>query len=43
MIIQHKFELTLMFKCLFKNILLILGLVHLIVESNLRLEFNLFF
>ena len=43
MIIQCKFELTLMFKCLFTNVLLILGLVHLIVEFKLRLEFNLFF
>ena len=43
MIIQCKFELTLMFKCLFTNVLLILGLVHLIVEFKFRLEFNLFF
>ena len=43
MIIQHKFESTLMFKCLFTNVLLILGLVHLIVKFKLRLDFNLFF
>ena len=28
---------------MFKNILLILGLIHLIVEFKLRLEFNLIF